>query len=237
MKNLGEFKEHILYCYPQEGCGIINDEDIFIPCENVHDEPINNFMIDLEISKLYDGTNYKVVHSHCANFCDIADDPRSPSHADMLSQEATGVPYGIVHCDGENVTDILWFGKDEIEPLINRRYIKNVYDCYTLARDFYRLNFDIDFGSHPRPPDWQSWNPHYITQHYSEDFVDVPIGAELQKGDILLYAIGSHIINHIGIFIEDDTFIHHLHNRISCEDSISKWHRQFRKTIRHKNKV
>lgn len=237
MKNENEFKQHIISCYPQEGCGIINDQDIFIPCENIHDEPINNFMIDLEISKQFDGTKYKVIHSHCDSHYPNGFDPRTPSYNDMLSQEATEVPFGIVHCDGENVTDILWFGLEEIEPLLNREYISNVFDCYTLARDYYRLNFDFDFGLHPRPADWQSWNPHYMEMCYTNDFVELSTGTELLEGDILLYSIGSHLINHIGVFIKDDIYIHHLYQRKSCEDSVSKWHRQFKKALRHKNRI
>ena len=61
------------------------------------------------------------------------------------SQEATNKAFGIVHCDGTNVSDILWFGCDTpIPELLSRSYVSNVTDCYTLARDYYKHYFAHD---------------------------------------------------------------------------------------------
>jgi proteasome lid subunit RPN8/RPN11 len=233
IKNYNDFKEHIISCYPQEGCGFVVD-GMFIPVENIAEDPSNLFQIDLEESKKYEGTDYAVIHSHTMLKWDITFDPRTPSYEDMLSQEATDVPFGIVHCDGENITDILWFGVDEIPPLINRDYISNVQDCFALARDYYRLNYNITFGTQPRPADWQEWNPYTILQRYQDlGFYEIKID-DILPGDALLYSIASRTPNHIGIVTSKETFLHHLHNRKSCEDSIAKWKRQFSKALRHK---
>jgi proteasome lid subunit RPN8/RPN11 len=227
MKNLTEFKEHILSCYPQEACGVVIDGS-FLPLENVHPSPADNFLISERDTFALLGKTYSVVHSHTME--SFSDDPRTPSHEDTISQNNSKVPWGIVHCDGENVSEVLWFGLPSIFPLLGRSYIANVYDCFTLARDYFYNVREIDLGTHPRPVDWQEWNPNYIADTYlSQGFSDITYPME---GDVLLFAIGSRQINHIGIFLGGDTFIHHLHKRKSCEDSVSKWRQQLIKIVR-----
>ncbi len=230
MVNLEDFHKHILECYPQEGCGFIVD-DIFYPVANVHSDPTENFLFPEDISFSLCDKEYKILHSH--TMLTFKDDPRTPSYTDMRGMDVTKMPWGIVHCDGENVTDILWVNGSEITELLGRSYICNVYDCFTLANDYYRLNYNINFGIHPRPPDWQSWNPHYINQTYSKlGFTEVE---SPKVGDILLFAIGSGYNNHIGIYIGEGKFIHHLHKRKSEEDNLHKWKNHLYKALRHKD--
>lgn len=233
MKNYEEFKQHVIECYPQEACGYLVD-DTFIPIQNVSNDPADSFEMSVEDSKMFADQDYAVIHSHTMKQHDF--DFRTPSHADMIAQRNCEMPFGIVHCDGENVSDILWFGGDTpIPDLINRQYIPNVQDCFTLARDYYRLNYNIDFGTHPRPANWYEWNPHYIEHHF-KDLGLIQIRPEnLKVGDILLFNIASNYASHIGIVTGEDKFIHHLLNRTSAEDKISKWHRQFNKALRHKD--
>ena len=227
LKNFEEFKEHVVKCYPQEACGIVID-DVFLPIENIASDPINNFEFSQKDSLALLGKEYKVLHSHTDESYSI--DPRTPSLNDMKGRYATQVPWGIVHCDGENISDILWFGGINEIDLLGRTYISNVYDCFTLARDFYYTKFDIDVGLHPRPTDWEEWDPYYIEHTYSKlGFVEVKIPT---YGDVVLLSIGTRYINHIGIFIKDDTFIHHLFARKSSEDSLKKWNRQLIKILR-----
>ena len=229
MKNLQVFKDYICACYPQEACGIIQNNE-FIPVENNHNDPLNYFSFPLEITQelLLSGEDYYIIHSHTME--SFSNDPRVPSIEDMEGQRNSGKEWGIVHCDGDNVTEILWFGKPSKEDLLGRIYIPNVYDCFTLARDFIFRERGIDVGTHPRPANWEEWNPHYIEQTYqSLGFIDVK---EPKYGDILLFSIGSRWINHIGIYTKEDTFIHHLFQRKSSEDSLKKWQRQLYKIIR-----
>jgi cell wall-associated NlpC family hydrolase len=137
-----------------------------------------------------------------------------------------------VHTDGKEVSDILWFGKPSTIAYEGRPYISNVYDCFTLARDFLFKEFNYDVGLHPRPADWANWNPHYISKTWASlDFT--PVEDKLQYGDILFFAIASKTINHIGIYLGEDKFIHHLYERLSHLDYLPKWHKQFIKAIRY----
>jgi hypothetical protein len=231
-----EFMEkYIADHYPQEAVGVIIDFT-FVPLTNIADDPSNFFKVSREEFDLYRANAQALIHSHCHNKWDPLHDPRTPSYEDMLCQENMAIPFGIVHTTGEYISQILWFGTDEIIELLDRDYISNVYDCFTLARDYYRLKYDIDFGLHPRPADWEEWNPHYIEQNYRNlGFVEID-GTECEPGDIILFSIVSRNINHIGIVINDSKFIHHLFNRKSCEDKIERWSRQIVKYLRHEGK-
>jgi proteasome lid subunit RPN8/RPN11 len=225
-----KLRSHAIECYPQECVGVIID-NTYIPKENTHNDPINSFSLSEKDSLELSTINYALIHSHtCEKF---TEDPRTPSHEDMLGQKNTDVPWGIIHCDGQNISQILWIEDGIILPLLRRKYIPNVTDCFTLARDYYRINYNIDFGTHPRPPNWEEWNPYYIEQNYlKQGFYEVQ---EPQVGDILLFNIASHKINHIGVYIGNNRFLHHLYARESCEDvSLSKWHKQLKKILRYK---
>lgn len=231
IKDIDFFRNYVLQCYPQEAVCTLKD-DIITPRENIHPDPVNNFALSKEVSFEVQRNGESIIHSH--TFIPRAtEDARVPSYEDMVGRKSTNVPWGIVHCDGSNVSDLLWFGHINSEPLLGRMYLHNVFDCFTLARDFLHTTFKYDVGLHPRPANWVEWNPYYIEKTWdSLKFRPVLFNEELQYGDILLFNIGSNIVNHIGIYISDNKFIHHLHQRLSCEDNLNKWNKQFKRAIR-----
>lgn len=228
------YKEHFLSCYPQEGCGILVD-NLFIPLENTHSNPARFFALSekdsYNIAKMSDSDKGVVLlHSHTHQ--SFTNDPRTPSYEDMQGRKVTGMPWGIVHCDGQDVSDILMFGHINEEPLLGRKYLSNIFDCFTLARDYYWRFRSLDLGLHPRPENWEEWNPYYIEKNYIAAGFKQVFG-EYEVGDVLLFTIASSKINHIGIYTAEDTFIHHLYNHVSCEDSLIRWRKQVTKVIRH----
>jgi len=233
IKNIDFFHQHVLQCYPQEAvCTVKNG--IAVARENIHPDPVNNFALSKEVSLEVQINRESILHSHTF-MPRTTEDARVPSYEDMVGRKSTNVPWGIVHCDGSSVSDILCFGHINNEPLLGRYYLHNVFDCFTLARDFLYKQYAYDVGLHPRPSNWVEWNPYYIEQTWDTlPFYSIPVN-QLQYGDILLFNIGSNIINHIGIYTKDNKFIHHLHQRLSCEDNLSKWNKQFKRAIRYKH--
>lgn len=229
------FKEHVLDCYPQEACGILV-EGVFTALENCHSDPVNFFSLSQKDSFLVASCDKDVILLHSHTTETFTEDPRTPSLEDMMGQKMSSCEWGIVHCDGENVSEVLYFGSPSKQQLLQRDYIHNVTDCFTLARDFYYQEYGEDLGSHPRPSDWQTWNCGYIEQTYSSlGFSVVPLGVKRERGDVVLLALGSVQANHIGVVTGEDSFIHHLHKRKSCTDRLSKWDRQIVKTLRKSN--
>lgn len=232
MKNLDKLHAHMLQCFPLEGCGYVDKDDNFIACENVAANPIDNFALSKHDSYVVTVNKYKVIHSH--TFVQTDFDARTPSYEDMITQQNVGTEFGIVHTDGTSVSYILWFGKPKDEPLEGRFYISNVYDCFTLARDFLVKEFGYDVGTHPRPADWFNWNPNYIEETWKQlRFTQVQNLSKLQFGDILFFNIGERKINHIGVYLQNDIFVHHLHKRLSCTDSLTKYNKQLNMALRY----
>ena len=228
IKNLEGLNKHMVSCYPQEGVGYIT-EGMFVPLENIHPDPVDSFLISESASFWLLQRDYILIHSHCME--SFAEDPRIPSLADMQGQKDTDKLWGIVHCDGENVSDVLYFGKPSEASLLGRKYIRNAFDCFSLVRDYYHPK-GIESPTYPRPANWEEWNPYYLLEGLEKiNFIEID-KSEMVEGDLLVFRVRSPQPNHLGIYLGEDKFIHHLFNRLSCEDDLSKWKSQFIKVLR-----
>jgi len=236
MINIDYFKQCVIDKYPFEEIGYIDSStNAYVSLENIQSDPLNNFQLS-EKDSLFLAMNpsYDIIHSHTTET--FTEDPRIPSYNDMICKKNLQNRMGIVHCDGENVTDILYFGEINKEPLLGRGYLSNIFDCFTLARDYFYNKFSVDLGLHPRPPEWEEWDKYYIQNTYMDvGFVSIPVN-KLNINDVILFSIGSTVPNHIGIVTGKNTFIHHLRNRKSSEDSIQKWSKQIHSVLRYTGK-
>ena len=107
---------------------------------NLHPEPVCNVRFTPEDKeRLQDNGNVlAVLHSHPSGIAE-------PSDADSAGQLAMGVPWGVVAIKSTNgiITRInepeCWGDGVAIPPLLGRTYLWNVRDCFSLVRDYYRL--------------------------------------------------------------------------------------------------
>lgn len=230
INNFQQLKDYILSQYPKEACGLLVD-NTFIPVDNISETPETDFEINsIEYTK-YDVQ--AIIHSHIVTRDSPRDefgrmyDPRTPSMQDMQGQIITAKPWGILATDGENVTDPIFFGKSEPDPLYERPFIHNIYDCYEAIRDWYKINSSIRMSSYPRPIFWFDYNPNFYEKYYKDEgFVRVEKGDE-QFGDMVYFKIKTNYVNHAGIYLGDNTFFHHLYGRLSGDDNLSKWYKQY----------
>lgn len=104
------------------------------------------------------------------------------------------------------------------EKLVNRPYIEGLNDCYGLVRDFYKLCYNITLPDFARPE--HLWgtpnNPLWANMwEYADiDLLHVPT-SRLRQGDLLAFAVRSSHMNHIGIYVGENMFLHHVYNRPS----------------------
>lgn len=234
--NAKNMKSYMLEQYPKEGCGFIVDGK-FVPCKNTAKEPELDFRIDEQ-----DYLKYKVegvVHSHTPATKHPRYDMRTPSMLDMQSQKAMGVPWGIVGCDGENVTDPIWWGLETPQDLMDRPYIPSVYDCLTLACDYYKLKFGITLPTFPRPAEWDNYKKTMITDGIEVSGFrrlsrNTPIN-KLQHGDFVLMAVRRNYVNHVGVVTEDMKLLHQIENRFPTVDHIQPWVNNVQMFLRHED--
>lgn len=228
---MDELKKHVLDCYPNEACGIV-ENGIYIPQVNIADGPAHNFRMSGHV--MINHNVEAIIHSHIVNNEPCWFDQRTPTKSDMVSQIATNLPWGIVCTDAVDVTDLLWFGLKERPPYEGREFIHSVQDCMQLMLDWYKGELNIDLPICPRDVDWFMKEPLIDKNIIPWGFRKLDYNEEPQYGDVILFRVRSEFINHMGIFIEPDKQLHHLINRLSYYDQITSWERQIVGYARHK---
>ena len=110
-------------------------------------------------------------------------------------------------------------------------------DCYSLALDFYDTNFGIKLHDMPRPHDWRADDVDLIRIWYERNGFDMITDwkpQDLRPGDAFAFMIGEGNPNHIGIYLGDNEFIHHLYNRFSRrEPFMGFWRNHVAFVLRH----
>jgi len=243
IKNKKTFHNYVLKQFPKEACGFVID-NMFVKCENISDEPEDNFTISREktTEAFLTGNLQAVLHSHPVPLGTepTRHDVRAPSKTDMETQEEMDIPWGIVTTEGENVTDILWFGCEKTPKLKGRTFIPNVFDCYTLVIDYYKINHNIEIRNYPREPEWEDYDPKmYDNNWIKEDFVKLERWDEIQPNDVLMFKVGrSTYVNHAAIMLDGVKFLHHLYGKLSCEETLNdQWRLRLAYVCRHKDFV
>lgn len=214
---------------PEEACGIIA-AGRFYPCKNVHPRPLESFAIEArDYAALEDLGIEAIFHSHLGfeNYF---------SKHDIKSCKASGLPW-VMYCTGANS----WHEMDPTgnAPYLERPWIYGIYDCYGLARDYFKREFSIELDDYERgeefewkSPEWRMFEKNFKGQGFRE------IGDEpLKQGDILLMQLQSDFPNHVGIIHSpsQNIFYQHLLDRLS-EANIygGYWQKVTTKILRHR---
>lgn len=221
-----EIIKHAEAEYPKESCGLViksGKKTRYIPCVN-QSGALDNFKISaLEYSLAEDqGEIVQIVHSH-------PDAPATPSEADLVSCEASGLPWLIIEVrEGKYASEALIQPSGYVAPLIGRMFHHGVLDCYTIIEDFYSRELGIELPKYQRDDDWWKHSQDlYMHNFKSAGFIEVKDGT-LQYGDVILMQIRSPVANHGAVYIGDneikespglhkvhDAMLHHMHGRLS----------------------
>lgn len=241
-----DWKAHVLAEYPKEAVAyVINDELFTVP--NAADDPYRTFAISaleqFEARKV--GEIQALLHSHPYKIEDSASfsyDPRWPGTADMKAWLADTIPWGIVSTDGEGLSQMVWMDDKNPEPLIGREFIHGINDCYSVVRDWFRLERGIVLMNFARGMDWwylpdgEEGCNLYEDNFEKAGFKEVRL-EDADIGDVVLMNFFNDKISHAAVIVKQDVILHHIMNRtgsrLSGEDSLPKWHRQIKKVVRY----
>lgn len=123
------------------------------------------------------------------------------------------------------------------EHLIGLPFIWGKQDCFELSRRFYRDNFEIEIRDYARPSDWNSDMIDLLRHAPVREGFEIISNwtpAEIRPGDAFCMSIGSANSNHIGIYVGDNKFVHHLVNRQSTEEEFRDfWLSRINYILRH----
>lgn len=230
-------RAHAAEAYPRESCGlvlIVKGRERYFPCTNAA-QGTEHFVLPAEEYAAAEemGEIIAVVHSH-------PDAPARPSQADLVSCEASGLPWHIVRVDlidgTPTVGEMATFEPSGYKaPLVGRQFSHGVLDCYQLVVDWYAQERGITLPQFCRPDDW--WNDGtsdlYNDGFPKAGFVRLPDGAPLEVGDVILMQIRAKngVPNHAGIYLGNDMLLHHMHGRLSSRDIFSGWYREVTRCV------
>ena len=205
---------------PKECVGLllkIRGKEKYFPCRNLSMTAHQCFIIDPEDYVRADNTGEikAIVHSHPVT-------PPFPSEADKLSCEQSKLPWHIVNPKTEQWGYCEPCGYKP--PLKGRPWVWGVTDCWSLVRDFYKEEKNIELLDYERPVTPQEFNDVPLFERYAErtGFKELDPNETLKNGDILLMSIMYNTLNHVAIFLDGDV-LHHLTDRLSCKEPYSAW--------------
>ena len=205
---------------PKEAVGLvlnIRGKLKYYPCNNLAITDHQCFILDPEDYVKSDniGNILGIFHSHPVN-------PPTPSQADKVSCEASGLPWYIVNPTSEEWSYLEPCGYEP--PLLGRQWVWGVTDCWSLVRDWYKENKNINLKDWDRPLTPQEFNDNPLFEQCANDtnFRELETNERLVDGDVLLMSIMYPTLNHVALFFQGDV-IHHLTDRLSCREPYSEW--------------
>lgn len=206
---------HAQQCYPREACGVlvsIDGRTKYWPCRNLAEpDATDHFVLSPEDYAAADaaGEIVGIVHSH-------PDAAAEPSEADRVACEASGLPWYIVSVPGGQWAALHPSGYQA--PLIGRTWAHGVLDCYSLIRDWYRIEAGILLPDYDRQDNWWHSGKNLYLDFYRDAGFSQVADENPQAGDVLLMQILANVPNHGAIYLGDDVILHHLANRLSCRE-------------------
>ena len=205
---------------PKESVGVllnIKGKEKYFPCRNLSMNSNQCFILDPEDYVKADnlGEIIAIVHSHPIT-------PPEPSEADRVSCEHSNLKWYIVNPKTET-----WGYCEPCgfkPPLRGRQWVWGLQDCYSLVRDWYKQEKNIELRDWTRPttPEEFLLNPMFEQCAWRTGFRELRSDEKLINGDLLFMSIGSPGLNHVAIFLDGDV-LHHLADRLSCKEPYSEW--------------
>jgi proteasome lid subunit RPN8/RPN11 len=207
-------RDHGDRCSPREACGLLIGTDAGIdykPCENLSENANQFYIKPSDYADAEDqGKVLAVVHTH-------VNEAPTPSAADRTSCATSGLPWLIMSIP---LYETEWLMPEAyIAPLIGRKFVFGVHDCYSIIRDWYMMELGIQLPDFEREDNFWEPGPNqknlYLDNFEKAGFYRLPSGTEPQRGDVFLMQIRTPIPAHGAVYIGDDMIIHHLQSKNS----------------------
>jgi len=223
--------------YPNECCGFViksGKNQIVYPTQNIHENKKEHFKIDpLELVTAEQlGKILCVYHSHTNENIKLSLD-------DLWCSDVSKIPIFMVS-KYENEFYLDYYDPNIINPYLARIWEWGKNDCYSLVKDWYEKEFNIILSPFRRYKvkqadlNWNRFQENFSKEGFKEVIQGVPDKNEsIKKGDIIMMAIRSKNINHIGVYIDEvnNLVLHHLQDRLSEYHYYGGWWREVTRCV------
>jgi len=200
---------------PKESCGllaIIKGKETYWPCENLSESPDEFFVIDPDnwADCEDEGELIGIIHSHPYGSA-------LPSDADKASCEHLGLPFYIYSVEQKNWVDFEPSGYTS--GLYGRTWIWGKHDCWSLVTDYFLNKKQINLKFWERPKSIKTFceNPYFEKVLTGSGFKEVSKD-NIINDDVLLMQGPDEKLNHVALYIGDQTILHHNIRQLSCRE-------------------
>jgi len=200
---------------PKESCGllaIIKGKETYWPCENLSESPDEFFVIDPDnwADCEDEGELIGIIHSHPYGSA-------LPSEADKASCEHLGLPFYIYSVEQKNWIDFEPSGYTS--GLYGRTWIWGKHDCWSLITDYFldKKQINLKFWERPKSIKFFCENPYFEKVLTGSGFKEVSKD-NIINDDVLLMQGPDEKLNHVALYIGDQTILHHNIRQLSCRE-------------------
>jgi len=221
-----EIKSHANSVLPEECCGYIVEKDgecLVVRCKNISSEKEKFFEIDPRdyLRALNVGNIVAVYHSQKSP---------SPSHLDCANTRSHGLRSIVYSWEHDSFCEA-----DEkfckFLKYVGRKFEIYKMDCFSLVRDFYEQEYGIKITNYFRDDNWFKNDPKIIEKNYKKEGF-FAISGNIKQGDVAIFDFA-----HFGIFLDENTFLHHPRNRISTIEKLNDiWKKHISLIVRHESR-
>ena len=219
--------------FPKEAVGLVHvvkGKNRYFKCKNIAETPDEHFILDPDdyVKAETKGEITAVVHSHPKT-------SPAPSPADMVACEASGLPWFIVNPNTETWGSYKPNGFEL--PYVVRVFSHCIVDCYSLVRDFYKREFNLELNDYNRRDQWwYNGENMYLDNFAKEGFKEIDI-SEVGYGDLFLMQLESPVPNHAAIYLDQGIVLHHVQGRLSSRDVYGGYYQKVTaKVLKHESR-
>ncbi len=157
-----------------------------------------------------------------------------PSDLDVLNAKNHNIKSLLYSTEKDEFTFINPNQKLSLNRYIGRPFILGIEDCFTLVRDYYKNELDIEIFNYNRNEEILKEDDNLIERNIEkENFKKVSFA---EKHDILVFKYQGRFPHHMGIYIENDLFLQSWRGRMSNVELLTREYRnRISFIMRHKN--
>lgn len=223
-------KKYALKEKPDEVCGLIISSGNFVsiyPCKNIS----SNKKVRFELSPL--------------DYVRALDDGGNKVLGIFHSQENKNLSVlDVLNSMGHKIYSVVYSWKyDEFYEITNqhvkyKQYIGKEFeigknDCFSIIRDFYKKEYNININDYFRDDKWYKKNPNIIKENFEkEGGIEVKF-EDIKEGDVIIFSFG-----HFAIYLGENLILHAPRDKYSNIEYLNdSYKNRISLILRHKSKI